>query len=74
MDGLTDGRTGQLLERLVGVWTLVSRAFSPVMAGWFVDGDRLVGLMVKASALRTKDPESDSRLWCWEFYRVESYQ
>ena len=36
-------------------------------------GDRLVGLVVKASASRTEDPGFESRLRR-DFFRVESYQ
>ena len=35
--------------------------------------NRLVGLVVKASASRAEDPGFESRLW-WDFSRVESYQ
>ena len=36
-------------------------------------GDRLLGLVVKASASRAADPRFDSRLRRGDFARVESY-
>ena len=37
-------------------------------------GHGLIGLVVKASALREADPELDSRLRRERFFRVESYR
>ena len=39
----------------------------------FLKGYRLVGLVVKASALRAEGPGFESRLR-WDFFGVESYQ
>ena len=54
------------------VVTMCAKQFrmSPVL---FIQPDRLVGLVVKESALRAEDPGFESSLR-WDFSGVESYQ
>ena len=54
---------------------LSGKSVSRAVRGYFlVDADRLVGLVVKASALRAEGPGFESRWWRGDFFGVESYQ
>ena len=51
----------------------VARSVIGGLVHWFSYRNYLVGLVVKASALRVEDPGFESRLR-WHFFRVKSYQ